>query len=425
MRSTTRRGQRRPSTTRTRPRSPVRPIATSTPATLNAYVDITLPTNAVVPGNLVTFGLKGTGTNSLIVNSRDAATNKPQLVINGGGTPPPTAPVGAFSAAPSSGTAPLTVTFTDQSTNSPTGWAWNFGDPGSGAQNTSTVQNPTHTFASAGNYTVTLTPSNAAGPGTPVTHTINVTPPGGGGEPVLVGAGDIADCTRTPTRRRRQLLDDIAGTVFTAGDNAYENGSAADYANCYDPTWGRHKARTRPAVGNHEYQTPNASGYFGYFGSAAGEPGQGLLQLRPSRLACGRAEQQLLAGVTGGCGTNSPAKPVAAATWLATSAAARSRSGTTRGSLHPQRRRRRRLPLWTALYNAGAELVLAGHRHNYERFAPQTPAGAADASFGIRQFVVGTGGRSLPASEPRHGEQPGPQRFHVRRAEADPARQFV
>ena len=66
-----------------------------------------------------------------------------------------------------------------------------------------------------------------------------------------------------------------SGTVFTAGDNVYESGTAAEFTNCYGPTWGRHKARTKPSVGNHEYHTSGASGYFGYFGAAAGDPNKG------------------------------------------------------------------------------------------------------------------------------------------------------
>ena len=95
--------------------------------------------------------------------------------------------------------------------------------------------------------------------------------------PVLVGAGDIADCAASARDEETALLlDDVPdATVFTLGDNAYNSGTAAEFANCYGPTWGRHKARTRPSVGNHEYGTPNASGYFSYFGAAAGSPGQG------------------------------------------------------------------------------------------------------------------------------------------------------
>ena len=94
-------------------------------------------------------------------------------------------------------------------------------------------------------------------------------------DPVLVGAGDIAECGGLGAEQTAQLLDTIAGTVFTAGDNAYPDGSSADFANCYDPTWGRHKARTRPAVGNHEYGTAGATGYYTYFGAVAGEAAKG------------------------------------------------------------------------------------------------------------------------------------------------------
>src|SRR5215204_7008137 len=92
-------------------------------------------------------------------------------------------------------------------------------------------------------------------------------------DPVFVGAGDIASCTSEGDEATANLLDTIPGTVYTTGDNAYETGTATEFTECYDPSWGRHKARTRPAVGNHEYySTTNASGYFGYFGAAAGDP---------------------------------------------------------------------------------------------------------------------------------------------------------
>src|SRR5207248_2668652 len=86
--------------------------------------------------------------------------------------------------------------------------------------------------------------------------TVTARPPGRG--EVLVGAGDIADCGSSGAEATAALLDAIPGTVFTAGDNVYSSGTASEYANCYDPTWGRHKARTRPAPGNHEYNTSDA-----------------------------------------------------------------------------------------------------------------------------------------------------------------------
>jgi len=367
------------------------PIATSTPSTPNTYVDIDLPTTGATPGNLITYGLKGTNSDSLIVSSREGA-NKPELVINANS--PSIPPVGAFSASPLSGNAPLTVTFTDQSTNGPTAWAWDFGDPGSGSSNTSTVQNPTHTYASAGSYTVTLTPSNEAGPGSPATRTITVNPPTSGGGNVLVGAGDIADCGRTTDEATAVLLDNISGTVFAAGDNAYPNGSATDFTNCYQPTWGRHKSRTKPAIGNHEYDTANASGYFNYFGSVAGDPAKGYYSFDVSGWHVVVLNSEC--SQVGGCGTTSPQT-----TWLRNDLANSSATCTAAIFHRPRFTSKRTSPdgafaaFWTALYNAGADLVINGHYHSYERFAPQNPAGQADASFGIREIVVGTGGTGL------------------------------
>ncbi|HEY6059774.1 MAG TPA: hypothetical protein VIV10_04255, partial [Gemmatimonadales bacterium] len=95
------------------------------------------------------------------------------------------------------------------------------------------------------------------------------------GAVVFVGAGDISECGDDNDEATATLLDGIAGTVYTLGDNVYSSGTAAQFSQCYDPTWGRHKARTRPAPGNHDYNTSGASGYFGYFGELAGPSGRG------------------------------------------------------------------------------------------------------------------------------------------------------
>jgi hypothetical protein len=92
---------------------------------------------------------------------------------------------------------------------------------------------------------------------------------------VLVGAGDIATCGSAKDEATAKLLDTIPGTVFTTGDNVYNSGTAREFATCYDPNWGRHKARTRPTPGNHDYSTPGAAGYFDSFGHAAGDPTTG------------------------------------------------------------------------------------------------------------------------------------------------------
>jgi acid phosphatase type 7 len=210
---------------------------------------------------------------------------------------------------------------------------------------------------------------------------------------VMVGAGDIAHCSTTTDEATAKLLDGISGTVFTLGDNAYNSGTSAEFANCYNPTWGRHKARTKPSVGNHEYLTSGASGYFGYFGAAAGDPKKGyysydrgdwhviVLNSNCSRVPCAAGSAQdtwLRADLA-----NHPNKCT-----LAYFHAPLYSSGQHGNSTSVR-------PFWEALYKANADVVLSGHEHDYERFAPQNPYGAFDSARGIREFVVGTGGTYL------------------------------
>jgi hypothetical protein len=190
------------------------------------------------------------------------------------------------------------------------------------------------------------------------------------------------------------LIDGIPGTVYTLGDNVYETGTAAEFTNCYNPSWGRFKDRTHPTVGNHEYGTSNATGYYGYFGAAAGDPTKGyysydLGQWHIVVLNSNCSE-------VGGCGVNSAQEK-----WLRQDLAANT-AGCTLGMWHEPRFSSGSgggasfmVPLMQALYDDNAEIVLSGHMHFYERFAPQTPAGVADPTRGIRQFTVGTGGKSL------------------------------
>jgi hypothetical protein len=230
-------------------------------------------------------------------------------------------------------------------------------------------------------------------------------------DPVIVGAGDIATCRGPGASATAGLLDDIPGTVFTLGDNAYPSGTPQQFRNCYDPTWGRHRSHTRPAVGNHDYATRSASGYFTYFGAAAGERGKGYYSYD-----LGAWHIIALNGncsFVGGCFPGSAQEQ-----WLRADLAAHPTGCTlaywhqarfTSNAEHPNDTAL--IPLWQALYDHGADVVLSGHAHDYERFAPQTPTGTLDRDFGIRQFVVGTGGAShygfraaLPNSEVRNGE---------------------
>ncbi len=217
--------------------------------------------------------------------------------------------------------------------------------------------------------------------------TVTARPPGRG--EVLVGAGDIADCGSSGAEATAALLDAIPGTVFTAGDNAYSSGTASEYANCYDPTWGRHKARTRPAPGNHEYNTSDAAPYYAYFGANAGPSGRGyysydlgdwhLISLNSNiDMSAGSAQELWLRADLA-----ATTKTCVLAYWHHP----RFSSGSHGSSTESQ-------PLWQALYDYNADVVVVGHDHNYQRFAPQTPSGAPDPVRGIREFVAGTGGRS-------------------------------
>ena len=207
---------------------------------------------------------------------------------------------------------------------------------------------------------------------------------------VLVGAGDIASCGLTGDSETAQLLENIPGTVFTAGDNAYEDGSAANFKSCYAPTWGRVLNRTRPAPGNHDYNTPGAAPYYAYFGARAGEAGKGYYSYE-----LGTWHVVVL---NSNIDADAESPQVA---WLEADLKAHQTACTAAIWHHPRFSSgvhgsdERFQSFWETLYAAGVDIVLNGHDHDYERFAPQTPDGKGDAKKGIREFVVGTGGSSL------------------------------
>lgn len=212
--------------------------------------------------------------------------------------------------------------------------------------------------------------------------------------PVLIAAGDIASCSSKGDEAVARVVARLSGIVAVLGDAVYEVGSREEFQKCYAPTWGRFRARTRPAPGNHEYKTPNAAGYFGYFGRVAGRPGQGWYSYRLGSWHVVVLNSNCAA--VGGCDASSPQgrwlrsdlRVHRAVCTLAYWHHPRFSSGTEHGS------DQRVAPFWQLLYRAGADVVLSGHEHNYERFAPQSPAGRLDRRRGIRQFVVGTGGKS-------------------------------
>jgi hypothetical protein len=207
------------------------------------------------------------------------------------------------------------------------------------------------------------------------------------GPPVLVGAGDIAICGEDGDEATAALLDTILGTVFTTGDNAYNAGTKEEFRDCYAPTWGRHKERTRPTAGNHDYYSPGATGYFAYFGDAAGSPDRGYYSYDVGAWHVLALNSNVDASATS-----------AQAEWLRADLEAHRTTCTVaywhnpRFSSSGHGSDARFEALWQVLYDAGVDVVLAGHDHIYERFAPQTPSGVPDTARGIRQFTVGTGG---------------------------------
>lgn len=217
--------------------------------------------------------------------------------------------------------------------------------------------------------------------------TTGTTTPPPPGDPVLVGAGDIAT-SGSGDSATATLLDGIPGTVFTTGDNVYNNGTAAEFSSWYAPTWGRHRARTRPSPGNHDYNTSGATGYYTYFGTQAGPSGRGYysydlgnwhivsLNSNISTTSTSAQVQWLRSDLA------ASTKPCTLAYWhhpLFTSGANHAPSTATR-------------PLYQALYDYNADVVVWGHNHQYERFAPTNPNGAADPARGLRSFVAGMGG---------------------------------
>ncbi len=217
------------------------------------------------------------------------------------------------------------------------------------------------------------------------------------GATVLLAVGDIGSCDAADDEAVANLAARLPGTIALLGDIVYPDGSPADFAECFDPAWGLLLPRIRPAPGNHDYQTTDASGYFSYFGAAAGTSGEGWYSYD-----LGTWHVIVLnsnCDAVGGCGPGSPQLAWLEADLAASGASRPAASGAAHPAActlaywhHPRYASGRHAdddrtaPLWTTLAAAGADLVLTGHDHDYERLAPVD---------GIRSFVVGTGGRSL------------------------------
>ncbi|MFO1306631.1 MAG: metallophosphoesterase [Burkholderiales bacterium] len=214
---------------------------------------------------------------------------------------------------------------------------------------------------------------------------------------MIVAAGDIAECRGGPAAasgaaKTAALVSPYDALVLTLGDHAYDTGTPDEYATCFAPTWGAFKSRIKPVPGNHDYYTPGAAGYFGYFGAQAGPDRLGYYSF--DFAGWHFIALNALADVS----TGSPqhawlqadlAKSAGTACTIAYWHYPAFNSGASYGSVLEMR------PFFATLQAAGVEMVLSGHEHIYERFAPQKADGTLDLARGVRQFVVGTGGHAL------------------------------
>src|SRR2546421_135003 len=351
-----------------------------------------------------TFGDNSTGTGPTPLHAYNAAgtDSGAPLVPEGGGAssapprPTPTTsanhPPVAVAGGPYSGAD--TIRFDgnrsyDPDNNLPLSYSWTFGDGG-----TAIGATPAHVYVAPGTYSVTLSVHDAKGaPSQPSSTTASVSGAADSAV-VLIVAGNIASCGEA--RRdtvMANLVAGIPGTVVTLGDNVFPD--ATYYQACYDPTWGRHKARTYATLGNHEYQSGSANGAFDYFGDRAGPRGQGYysFDLGAWHIIVLNSNAKY---VPDGAGS-------AQDTWLQNDLAADTKKCTL-ATFHQPRFFSSDTPGWTSdgsvepfwkrLYAANADLVLNGQQHQYERLAPMTPDGAPDPVRGLRSINVGTGGES-------------------------------
>lgn len=301
-----------------------------------------------------------------------------------------------------SGTA-QNVTFS--ATGAPAGTTVVFSPASVAAGQSSTMTVTSSSTTPTGTSTLTVT-----GTGTSVTHavpvTLTVNPAGTSGDPVIAAAGDIA-CgsgdanynggNGTATACRQKYTSNLlvgAGltAVLTLGDNMQSDPSPTGFATVYGPTWGRVKSITHPEAGNHDYGYSGAKGYYGYFGAAAGDPTKGYYSYNIGTWHIIEINSNCTK-ISGGCGAGSPEE-----TWVRSDLAANHSFCTLAVFHHPRYSSGHdgdnlfMAPIFQDLYNANADVVLSGHSHDYERFAPQDNASHLDNARGITQFVVGTGG---------------------------------
>ncbi len=267
----------------------------------------------------------------------------------------------------------------------------------------------------------TMCSSSPSGPSNPGT---GGGPPGGGPSPpitvTMLGAGDIGMCGRPEVAQTARLVAGLEGDILLAGDIAYPQGTAANFRDCFDPTWGQFRSRWHPSPGNHEYESANAAPYFADFEEAAGPPGLGYYAFT--------AGEWLILMLN----SNIPATRGSPQWEFVRAELERQRSPCTMAVWHhplftsgPNGNNTFMRDMWALLQASRAEIIFNGHDHLYERFALQTADGTADPVNGIRQITAGTGGaelytfvRAAPNSEARIMRS-GVVRFTLRPAQVD------
>jgi len=350
------------------------------------FGDGTIGTGATPTHQYASYGVY---TVTLIVTDSKGNVGNPATTTVTVQNYPPSVNAGPGKRTQPGGTVNIDVRFSDPggSTDKPFTYTIDWGD---GLRSAGTVDSQTvpllasHVYGALGTYAVHTVVFDKDGGSGSDSLTVLVEPPGT--PEVFIGAGDIAACNNNRDQLTAQILDTIPGTVFTLGDNAYPNGAAADYANCYQPTWGRHRNRTYASMGNHDYMLGNANAGFDYFGGGAGPRGQGYYSYDLSDWhiivlndnVAGSAQDTW---ITNDLATNT--KQCTLAIWHQP----RFYSSLTTTTVSTSNRN-----WWAKLYNAGADVIVNGHAHFYERFALQTPDGIIDSTRGIKEFIVGTGG---------------------------------
>lgn len=336
----------------------------------------------VKPSHL--YADNGSYTVTLVVTDSKGLPSTPQTTTVSIAETPTAVSAGPGAALSAGGEFTLAASFGDGTADGPWRYTVDWGDQTSFSDTASAPGNitGTHTYSTTQLYVARVTVTAAQG--NPITDSAFVTVGGA----TLVGAGTIARCEQKYDEATGSVVNGIPGTVFTLGDNVL-TGADSDFVNCYNPSWGQLLARTRPVAGDKEYLVSGAGPYFTYFGAAAGDRAKGyysydlggwhVIVLNTS-LSTSATSPQVL--------------------WLKSDLQAHPQACTmalfhyplfSSGASAPRTAVK---PLWDALYQYGADLVLNGHYAIYERFAPQTPAGAADPTRGITEFTVGTGGQN-------------------------------